>query len=866
MNRTLAIVLLLAACDGSPSIESDAGCNAPGTAADQPVIACPDEVDLGCLPEGGAAIDFEVTTASCDGSEVTVVCTPSDGSIVTAGTTMGRCTATAPSGATAECTFPIRSRISGAPQIVCPAPSTSACSAPSTAIELESPTVMASCDGGDVGTPTNDAPVGGFPVGTTRVTWTASVTGGAPLTCTTDVTIEDNAAPAIACVDPEGPLVRTSSADPIAIDPPSATDACDDSLDVVLSGVPESSGVHTVVASSTDDAGNAGECSFDVEIIDAFAPTDLRIVSAALAPDGTTDVTLGWEPSPSADVSSIRLERASAPDGPWSELSTLPIATITYTDAAMPASGAYYRLVAMAGALEGGATDPVRAFAIADDEYHLREQTVTSVPFATSLFGVVRHPSDLGAGPFPLVLFLHGNHGNCRPTGGGEDECGNIEGYECTDPGYGTTPNAHGYTYLQDTLAARGYISASLSANALNCRNDYIPQRTQLILEHLRRWVAWNAAGGSAPFGTTFSGAVDLSRVALVGHSRGGEAVSSVPEALADTPIAGVTISSVFAIGPTDFHGPAPTGSAFAVLLPGCDADVRTLEGLRHYDRGLDPPDPHARAQVLYVGANHNFFNTEWRYDDNDTLFRVCGAGTLVGGAAQRGMLEIALADWIESSARGERYPAYQRADAQTPPILDAWADAALDLRWSYSAASRAVVDNFAGEGAPDVNGLGGSNTYAGQIASIECADSCASNYPHLTNGIRLAWDMVESTAIFSLDGFDASAWDALSMRFASRLASINDEVVTHDFLIRVRDGAGNTAELPLSSVSRFAHGYSSFQEMEMLSTVRVPFTALLAVRPTLEVGNLETIELAMPIASNPAGSIWLADVDFAGD
>ena len=51
-----------------------------------------------------------------------------------------------------------------------------------------------------------------------------------------------------------------------------------------------------------------------------------------------------------------------------------------------------------------------------------------------------------------------------------------------------TTPNAEGYVYLMETLAASGYVTVSVSANALNCRDDFIPERTQLLLEHLRRW------------------------------------------------------------------------------------------------------------------------------------------------------------------------------------------------------------------------------------------------------------------------------------------------------------------------------------------------------------------------------------------
>lgn len=866
MRRALAVLALLAAaCDGPVRMLPDAGCSEPGTAPDQPALACPGEVDLGCIDSSGAPLDLTVTAATCNGRDATVVCSPAAGATVTPGTTEGRCVATAPSGASAECTFPIRYRVSGAPMIACAPAVTAACAGARTTVAVAPPSVMASCEGGAIGEPTSDAPAGGFPVGTTTVTYTASVEGAAPLSCTTGVTVEDHTPPSIDCTSAPRAVVRLSPDEPIAVGAPPASDACDDLVEVSVAPAPTTRGAHTLTATATDEAGLSSTCEWTLTVYDAFAPRGLRVVSASLAADGSTDVTLGWEPSESADVTHVRLERADSDAGPWAELEMLDASVTTYTDAAMPSPRAYYRLVAVAGAHEGGATPPLRALAIDDGEYHLRDQSVSGVPFATSLFGVVRHPIDLTGGPFPLVVFLHGNHGNCRPASG-EDECETRTAHECTEAGFTTTPNAHGYVYLQETLSALGYVTVSLSANALNCRDDYIPQRTQLILEHLRRWAAWNG-GGAGPFGATFTGRLDLSRVALVGHSRGGEAVASAPAALRATPIAGVSLASVFAIGPTDYHDPTPSGVPFAVLLPGCDADVRTLEGLFQYDRGLDPSDPNLRAQVLYVGANHNFFNSEWRYDDNASIVRVCSSGNLVGGPAQRGMLEMVLTDWIEANAASAPLPSYARAEGDTPALLSAWAGRPIDLRWSYASAMRRVIDDFTGGATPDANDLGGANTYAGFIASLTCTGTCARNYPHPRGAIRFAWQDAAASAVFHLSDLDASGWDALSMRFASRIATINDGLAEHEFAVRVSDTSGRSAEVPISSVGRVAHRYPSSVEREILSTVRVPLAFLRGTVPSLDLAHLETVELVMPVSGgNTQGSIWMADLDLAGE
>ncbi len=865
-------LLALVGCDGGggglPPIDTDAGCGEPGVPLDQPVIGCPAAVELGCLGSEGAVVDYAVAASSCDGSSPTITCTPERGSTVTPGVGGGTCTARGASGAEASCVFPIRYRVRGAPTLVCAAPVSAACTGPRTRVTVLDASAMASCDGGELGAPTSDAPAGGYVVGTTTVTWTASAPAG-PLTCTTDVTVTDDVAPVVTCPGATT-VLRTSASAPIDVPPPSASDACDDALDFTFEPMPSARGSYTVMARATDDGGNTATCAFPVTILDVFAPEGLRVVSAELASDGTTDVTIGWEPSAGGDVAGYRVERAASEAGPWTMLGA-PLASdvTTYTDAEMPGMRAYYRVTALGPAEEtGGVTPPVRALAIADDEYDLGGQMVPGIGFATSLYGVVRHPADLAGGPYPLVLFMHGNHGNCRPGDGSEDDCQTRTQHACTRAGFTTTPNAEGYVYLMESLAAQGFVTASVSANALNCRDDYIPERVQLLVEHVRRWAAWATTGTAPPFMDRFRGSIDLARVALVGHSRGGEAVAGAPAAMRATPVPGVTLASVFAIGPTDYHDYAPSGVPYAVLLPGCDADVSTLEGLLAYDRGLDPTDRNERAQVLYVGANHNFFNSEWRFDDN--AFRaVCDSGTLVGAPAQRGMLEIVLADWLRGTASADALPAYVRADSGTPALVDRWSGRAIDLRWSYSAADRREVDDFDDPSAPTVNALGGMNSWSDFIASIDCTGTCSRSFPHVTRAARIAWRDTTAIARFGAGagGLDTSAYTHVSVRFASRLATINMGVVDHEILFRLIDDAGTDVTIPLSSVGRIPNGYPSRQPREILSTVRVPIALLRAMDPTLDTTRIAAIELEVPApGGNTSGSVWIADLDLASE
>ncbi len=121
---------------------------------------------------------------------------------------------------------------------------------------------------------------------------------------------------------------------------------------------------------------------------------------------------------------------------------------------------------------------------------------------ALPLNGRVWYPA--GDGPFPLVVIVHGNH----------------LASDFSDPGY---------QYLGELLASRGYIVVSVDENFLNNMGIILVgsldmqdnARGWLLLEHLRVWHQWNAEKGNP-----FFRKVDTERIALVGHSRGGEAVA----------------------------------------------------------------------------------------------------------------------------------------------------------------------------------------------------------------------------------------------------------------------------------------------------------------------------------------------------
>ena len=187
-------------------------------------------------------------------------------------------------------------------------------------------------------------------------------------------------------------------------------------------------------------------------------------------------------------------------------------------------------------------------------------------------------------GPFPLVLVVHGNHG--------------MEDF--SDPGY---------DYLGEHFASRGIILASVDENFINSSISALVNffadrpglkeendaRGWLLLEHLAQWRDWNEEAGHR-----LQGVVDMDRVALIGHSRGGEAVGVAAafnaldrypdDATLDFDF-GFNLRGVIAIAPVygqyePRERPTPVRDVNYFTIHGdMDGDVQSFEGVAQYSR-----------------------------------------------------------------------------------------------------------------------------------------------------------------------------------------------------------------------------------------------------------------------------------------
>ena len=252
-----------------------------------------------------------------------------------------------------------------------------------------------------------------------------------------------------------------------------------------------------------------------------------------------------------------------------------------------------------------------------------------------------------GPGPFPLALIVHGNH--------------NMS--EFSDPGY---------AYLGELLASRGIILASVDENFLNSGLFHDPPKQQavrgwMLLEHIKLWKEWNQSPGNP-----FQGKVDLTRIALMGHSRGGEAAATAAAfnrmkyAPEDANIKfdyNFSIKAVVAIAPADGQY-KPAGQSrwiedvsYLTLQGAHDMDVSSFDGSRQWDHvRYTKPGPWFKAEIYAYRANHGQFNTVWGRDDaGKPLGWLLNLKPLMPGEEQRRISKTYISAFLEATLKDHR-------------------------------------------------------------------------------------------------------------------------------------------------------------------------------------------------------------------
>jgi dienelactone hydrolase len=473
---------------------------------------------------------------------------------------------------------------------------------------------------------------------------------------------------------------------------------------------------------------------------------------------------------------------------------------------------------------------------------------------ALPLDGLVWQPE--GAGPFPLVLLVHGNHAM-------------------------SVPSEPGYAYLAEHLASHGYLVAAIDQNYLNGLVFFdggfaeLPLRAWLILQHLQQWRRWNATPGHP-----LEGRVDLDRVALVGHSRGGEAVAWAAH-LNEQPVRGVSdpgdfgfgIRGVVAIAPSDAHeGPGglkPTlpHADYLLLAGGHDADTFLLYGQAQFARATFDDDPERFRALAYLHrANHGQFNSVWG-DRDRGLFNslLLNRAPLLPAEAQQQAAQALVTSFLHAALREE--PAY-RAPFANPPSGRAWGTAGLIVTQLRPAAS-IVVEDFEGR-VGTVAGVGDAR------ADVEALLLRDGQREQGNRALRLSWaagsrpTYAIALAPEELDPWGPSVGPALT--FA--LASVPGAAAPGGLVVELEAAGGATSRLAVGDggplvhalpahlvKARWLYGRNGFPgairpEEVVLQTFTLP---LADFEPSVDLAGLSAVRFAFDGAA--AGAVYLDEV-----
>lgn len=457
-------------------------------------------------------------------------------------------------------------------------------------------------------------------------------------------------------------------------------------------------------------------------------------------------------------------------------------------------------------------------------------------------------------GPFPLVIILHGRHGVTRTTEG--DVCnGPLEG-----PFANEVQNHLGYTYWQDQLARMGIVSVSISANDLACEETsdpgpFIDERAELIVRHLELWERFNDPNAQDPsFKGMFNGKLDLQRVSFAGHSRGGEA------AVAAAPISQRTSSilrSVVSIAPTDIGKQFLKGPSLLMILPAADGDVVKNEGARIYDRAVGTNGGKwFKSQQYVYGANHNFFNREWSFDDGSGPDRI-------GRSDQEQMLSAWGTALEADTLLGEDWQAVLAGDEVVQGL------GSTTVLASYQHELATGIDTYQDGNSVSRNSLGfsvssqGFSTFS-EVSLSGTVFAAITTWRQDTTGLLAEWKTGGKPEFVSqLNATNAEAFEFLSFRASQTFIGGNFTGRTYgDLIIGLNDAGGVRTQVPLSGVGPIPFPYENPSDKKaMLHTLRIPLKCFVPEKEDLRLDVLREFVFSAP--GPEGGSIAFDQLEF---
>ena len=265
-----------------------------------------------------------------------------------------------------------------------------------------------------------------------------------------------------------------------------------------------------------------------------------------------------------------------------------------------------------------------------------------------------------GESDCPVFFMVHGNHDS-------------------------NVPSYLGYEYLGEYLASNGYVVVSVDENIINATGEGNDKRAILLLDNMKFIFEQNKLDNSI-----LRGLIDEDKVAIGGHSRGGEMVATAYlfNDLEAYPEDGnikfdyhFNIKSIIAISPVcDQYMPVSHSVEISdvnyLLLHGAnDQDVTSMMGEKQYNNvtftgedkelsqnasedkddkkdTLDAKEKeYLKSSVYILGANHGQFNSLWgRYDMDGVANHYLNTNYFIDEADQKFIAKAYIRVFLDST------------------------------------------------------------------------------------------------------------------------------------------------------------------------------------------------------------------------
>jgi hypothetical protein len=431
------------------------------------------------------------------------------------------------------------------------------------------------------------------------------------------------------------------------------------------------------------------------------------------------------------------------------------------------------------------------------------------------------------------------------------------------------------YDYLLTHWAANGFIAASI-----HLVGQTATDRAKVLFEHIGKL-------------KTKFGAKAQNNIGIMGHSRGGEGVATVPR-LNQQGSLGHDFRAVISLAPTnqhvDEHIVPPWATPYYVIYGSLDGDVTgegaPSQGLLNSGFALyDKADGESKAMLFVYGATHDRFLTAPSSPDLDYgwLTPADQAKALSATAHQAIARAYMTAYFRQQLLLDPQYEELFKGEWVPPSVATADAGKAkLFSQYRAAPADRKTIDDFEGTHTAtswQSSTIGGTLSHTGLVAnpledSLHLADLTYS--PHDTSGLVPRWnssgDRLELT--IPSNHKDMTSFRAISFRVTQKYdptGTINPVDLDQDFYVLLHDLLAHERAVKVSKFGRIPYPFvretcwypNGNTIKSALCTIRIPlhaFTIECAGAPRVDLSQVDKLAFVFQFASS--GEVEIDDIE----